>query len=208
VNPRKEYWDEPNQHSFADLFLSIWAGLTGIRADGFYWMFDQLEQQRKTWYRIVETGCMRSKYRECDFERDGCSTLIFDRFAQKMGGAVESVDSSVAAVEYARKFIDPNTTTVYCHDSILFLRNGRGGGKIDLLYLDSMDYDKAHPQTSELHHLFELTAAMRNLGRGSIVMVDDNYSDGTGKGRLVRKFFTEYGLVPAFEGRQLGWIIP
>jgi hypothetical protein len=171
-------------------------------------MFEQLEMQRKTWYKIVETGCMRSKYREMDFMRDGCSTLIFDRFVQKMGGMVESVDSSIAAVEYARKFVNPNQTTVYHHDSILFLRNGRGGGRIDLLYLDSMDYDKTRPQASELHHLFELTAAMRNLARGSIVMVDDNYSDGTGKGRLVRQFFTEYALVPAFEGRQLGWIIP
>jgi len=175
-------------------------------------MFEQLEKQDKAFYSIVETGCMRKKYRELDFVKDGCSTLLFDRFVQKMGGVLESVDCSVEAVQYARQFVNSNNTTVYLQDSILFLRNRRGGGPIDLLYLDSMDYDINAPGASELHHLFELTAAMRMLRRGSIVMVDDNYSDDTGKGRLVRKFFTEYGLVPAFEphqfGRQLGWIIP
>lgn len=175
-------------------------------------MFEQLEKQKKSFYSIVETGCMRAKYRELDFVKDGCSTLLFDRFVQKMGGMLESVDNSVEAVQYARQFVNSANTTVHLYDSILFLRDRRGGGIIDLLYLDSMDFHKENPQASELHHLFELTAAMRCLRRGSIVMVDDNYTDGTGKGRLVRKFFTEYGLVPAFEphqfGRQLGWIIP
>lgn len=213
MNPAKSFWDDPTTIDFSTIYKKIWAPLLIHRAYGFHWMFEQLEKMDKSFYCIVETGCMRDKYRKMDFAKDGCSTLLFDRFVQKMGGMFESVDCSVEAVQYAREFVAHDNTSIYLNDSILFLRNRvKYGGPIDLLYLDSMDYDKESPGASEMHHLYELTASMRMLKRGSIVMVDDNYSDGTGKGRLVRQFFTEYGLIPAFEpqnfGRHLGWIIP
>lgn len=189
------------------IFKERWAPLLGERADGFYWAFSRLEELMRPYRLIVETGCMRDRYRPLDFARDGCSTLLFDRCVQHTGGACYSVDSSARAVAYARQFVSRQTQVVH-DDSLLFLRRLRPHRTIDLLYLDSLDYDKVNPRASEERHLFELTAAMRWLTPGSVIMVDDNYPDGSGKGALIRKFFIHSGLLPTFEGRQLGWVLP
>jgi len=149
---------------------------------------------------------MRDLYRPLDFAKDGCSTLLFDRYVQYMEGVVYSVDASEKAVTYARQFVSERTVVAQ-HDSLRFLRSLMLG-RIDLLYLDSLDYIEGNHRVAEEWHLFELTAAFKWLRSGSVVMVDDNYPDGSGKGALVRKFFTAYGLQPAYVGRQFGWIMP
>jgi len=189
------------------LFDEYWAPLLGERALGFRWAFTQLRKLPRQHHIIVETGCMRALYRELDFEKDGCSTLLFDRYVQHHRGLCYSVDCAVEAVKYAEQFVGWRTRVI-CNDSLRFLRDLRGVDRIDLLYLDSFDYDKANPEPSQQWHLFEFTAAMRLLRHGSLVMVDDNYLDGSGKGTLIRKFFTAYGIEPACLGRQLGWIMP
>lgn len=174
---------------------------------GFRWAFQQLRKLPRQHHVIVETGCMRDFYRPLDFAKDGCSTLLFDRYVQHHKGLCYSVDHTLEAVKYAEQFTGWRTRVI-CDDSLHFLRDLRGIDQIDLLYLDSFDYDKAKPWESQEWHLFELTAAMSYLSHKSLVMVDDNYLDGSGKGALVRKFFWFLGIEPAYVGRQLGWIMP
>lgn len=206
TSPEPEHWD--NKHrSFMDLFDEYWAPLLGERAGGFRWAFQQLRKSPGLEHVIVETGTMRDYYRPLDFLKDGCSTLLFDRYVQRYSGRFYSVDSSLRATKYAEQFTSKRTLLKYS-DSLEFFRSLTGIYQINLLYLDSLDYDKANPRESEEWHLFELLAANQWLKRKSIVMVDDNYPDGSGKGRLVRKFFSAYKLEPAYVGRQFGWIIP
>jgi len=205
TNPQRSCWDVSGL-SFLEIFKLHWAPLLGERAAGFTWAFERLEHLFRRYYCIIETGCMRDLYRPFDFAKDGCSTLLFDRYIQHAGGVLYSVDASLRAVQYAKRFVSEQTLVAQ-HDSILFLRS-LGVTRIDLLYLDSLDYIESNRRVAEEWHLFELTTAFKWLRPGSMVMVDDNYADGSGKGALIRKFFRAYGLEPAYAGRQLGWIMP
>ncbi len=100
---------------------------------------------------------------------------------------------------------------------------GRG---IDLLYLDSYDFDAANPVPSMMHHLKELCAIAPALKARTLVVVDDTFralrglkaADGSytllgdfglaGKGSYVDEYFRQIGIAKAFEGYQCGWVIP
>ena len=67
---------------------------------------------------------------------------------------------------------------------------------IDLLYLDSYDYDKRDPEVikaSQEHHLNEVKAAESNLHDKSVILIDDCNLPGGGKGRLVIDYLLERG---------------
>jgi hypothetical protein len=179
---------------------------TGDRAQSFAMMINHLNHKPNK--IIIETGCAR---KEDNFQGDGMSTLIFDKFINLTGGTFVSVDISPENVAFAQSKVS-NNSQVVCSDSVKYLhevsRVFRGEGRyIDLLYLDSFDLDKDNTHPSSLHHLMELTAIMPCLRGGSMICVDDNISRDVGKGSYVRQFMDLLGKPIVFEGYHWIWIL-
>ena len=59
----------------------------GKRATGFDFIFNYLKDIRNPF--IVETGCARQ---ENNYEGDGLSTLLFDKYINEYGGYLAAVD--------------------------------------------------------------------------------------------------------------------
>jgi len=154
---------------------------------------------------IVETGCARM---ENNFEGDGMSSLIFNEFS-KMKGEFWSVDINPDNIEFAKKYCD--NSNLVCSDSVAFLHQKNKewtetGRKIDLLYLDSYDFDMNDPHPSSLHHILELTAIMPSLREGTMICVDDNFGD-IGKGGYVHQFMLALGKERVYNGYQWVWVL-
>jgi predicted O-methyltransferase YrrM len=153
---------------------------------------------------IVETGCARQ---ENNFEGDGMSTTIFDTFIDYHGGEFYSVDINPDNIRFATATAKKANLT--CSDSVNFLYEKSKvwvaeNRKIDLLYLDSFDFDMANPHPSSLHHIFELTAIMPCLKEGTMICVDDNF-DTIGKGGYVKEFMDLIGKERIYTGYQWVW---
>lgn len=178
---------------------------TGKRKASFDLMIQSILS--KTNPLIIETGCVRDIN---NISGDGVSTLIFDAFALEHGAEFYSVDISDKNVNLAIQ--NTSKARISCQDSVVFLyelnKVLRDSTKyIDLLYLDSFD---AHPHVkhqSSLHHLKELVAIWPSCKEGTIIAVDDNFEDGTGKGTYVKSFFDDLGIKPIFNGYQIVWKI-
>jgi hypothetical protein len=157
---------------------------------------------------IVETGCMRSDHGDLAFGDDGCSTLIFDLFAKSCEGKNYSVDISQSNIEHAKKFCKNTTFTQM--DSVEFLEGFPLKNKIDLLYLDSYDFDILNPAPSQQHHLNEIMALYEELKEGCFILIDDSdaKADGSvyGKSFLIKDFFDKKGLTPLISDYQLLYI--
>lgn len=82
---------------------------------------------------IVETGCVRDPGR---WEGDGMSTMVFAQWIRQHGGSLVSIEVDPLTAHFARMAI-PEATIVTA-DSVEWLRAFHG--RIDLLYLDSLDY--------------------------------------------------------------------
>lgn len=153
---------------------------------------------------IVETGCARL---EDNYEGDGMSTLIFDTFVDYHGGDFYSVDIDSENVRFAAS--KARKANIFCGDSVNFLHNQNKiwvsqNRKIDLLYLDSFDFDMSNPHPSSLHHILELVAIMPSLKEGTMICVDDNF--GTiGKGGYVKEFMDLIKKDRIYEGYQWVW---
>jgi predicted O-methyltransferase YrrM len=172
------------------------------RSDGFRKIFKYLATKENP--VIVETGTYRE---ENNYEGDGCSTLLFDSFVDYHGGSVLSIDIDPKACKLAKK----NTyfTDVIESDSVEFL--GTLDGKIDLLYLDSYNIDNWNDDWAPAaHHLKELFAAKNCIKDGTLIVVDDNLTNPSGKrvgkGRLIYELMESLGIEPYFDGYQVGWI--
>lgn len=185
-----------------------------------------LARKKARGHLIVETGCARESD---NWEGDGQSTCLFDRFANEHGGEICTVDISASSCDYARSVVGPSTR-VFNEDSVPFLRRmareiTAAGREIDLLYLDSFDWDPANPVPSALHHLKELCAISPALRPGTLVVVDDSFHalrgfrTGTenyvlledqgiaGKALFVAQYFQQIGVPLAFDGYQCGWVM-
>lgn len=180
------------------------ASRLGHRADTFRIAFQALMRKPHLAAPVIaETGCLRDLG---NWAGDGQSTFLFDCFAQTTHGLVYSVDTSAEAVATARS-VTSDRTQVALGDSVSFLA-GRLW-PIDLLYLDSLDLDINQEVATATHHLFELTAAMRHLQPGSIVIIDDTTRNAEskwfGKGRLVSDYLGRIGATLLAEGSQAVW---
>ena len=197
----------------ANTMRAAFAGLLAKRSAGFY---------------IVETGCASK------FEDDGIvygpqtapdhpwypggwegpwsaglSTILFDRFVQRHGGRVFSVDLDPQRCQAA----DARTsllTTVTCGDSVQFLHGIDRMVRpelIDLLYLDSVDCDWDAPHPSSLHHLKELAAVFARLAPGCLILVDDcqDAAGRRGKGLYIEDFMLGLGYEPLLYEYQTLW---
>jgi len=187
--------------SWAEYFSAIQPRLNK-RSDGFQKIFKYLAKKKNP--VIVETGTYRE---ENNYEGDGCSTLLFDSFVDYHGGSVLSVDIDPKACKLAQE----NTyfTEVIESDSVEFL--GTLDGKIDLLYLDSYNIVNWNDDWAPAaHHLKELFAAKNCIKEGTLIVVDDNFTNlsgkRVGKGRLIYELMESLGIEPYFDNYQVGWI--
>ena len=184
------------------------------RATSLSMVFEILDQKKSKDFFIVETGCMRADHGQLALGDDGASTYIFDDFINFYDGEVVSVDINPDNVRHAQKMVS-DRTTVYCSDSVEFLWNIPEKRKIDLLYLDSYDFEPDNPIPSQKHHLKELTAVMKNLRKGSIIMVDDNANTPEfewftklaqgGKAGFVKEFMKDVGAELLLDEYQIIW---
>jgi hypothetical protein len=140
---------------------------------------------------IIETGTARCG--DTNFEGDGGATIIFGHWAQNHKAQFYSVDINEKHLETAHKAVKPylDSTTMVLMDSATFLKNF--DQKIDLLYLDSWDYDDKNPLPSQIHNLNEVKAAYDKLTEKSIIMIDDCNIGGGGKGLLSIKWLLDRG---------------
>jgi|TARA_R110002012_G_scaffold312025_2_gene522076 hypothetical protein len=184
------------------------------RATSLSMVFEILDEKKNKDFFIVETGCMRADHGQLALGDDGASTYIFDDFINYYDGEVASVDINPDNVAHAQKMVS-DKTQVYCSDSVEFLWNIPAKRKIDLLYLDSFDFEPEDPIPSQKHHLKELTAVMKNLRKGSIIMVDDNLNTPEfewftkiaqgGKAGFVKEFMKDIGAELLLDEYQIIW---
>ena len=189
---------------------------TNQRAEGFRIMLAHLDTIENP--LIIETGCARPPdnvpwgTEDISFADDGFSTLIFDRYINEKGGDFHSVDLTQKHVDYAQSRVS-DKSQVHCDDSVGWLWHV---GKIlkeedryvDLLYLDSFDYEESDPYPSMVHHIKELAVILGRMRPGSMIAVDDNVGSGTdrmGKPKYVAELMTAIGVPLVHEGKQLIW---
>ena len=174
------------------------------RATSFEIIFNLLDEKKdKSNYLIVETGCMRGDHTPVSspyaLGDDGASTYIFDDFINYYDGEVLSVDIKQENVDYANKFTSERTS-VYCSDSVKFL----------------WDLDPNNSTPSQVHHIKELCACMKNLSEGTIIAVDDHLNTPEfdqyrstltqgGKARYVEDFMNDIGAELLHDGYQIVW---
>ena len=179
--------------------------LLGLRETGFTRIFEYLRRIKDP--VIVETGTVREDY---NFEGDGCSTILFDRYVDTQGGTLLTVDIDPAACKNAR------TVTTHAEvieaDSVEFLSTLEG--HVDLLYLDSFNiYNWLDDWEASGHHLKELFAAKNVIKEGTLIVVDDNLymknadtNKKFGKGRMIQELMKSIGIPPYIDGYHMGWI--
>jgi len=189
--------------SFMDIFNQEYAPILAQRSYTFGQIFLYLDSLNKENYTIVETGTTRIVD---NFAGDGCSTIMFDRYVNsKNNGIVYTVDINPESCKTARS-LTSNKTIVVLGDSVSFLTKFPNPQDIDLLYLDSYDFDFNDPHPSSLHHLKELTAVYAKLRPGCIIVVDDNFGGGIGKGNYVRDFLHNVGDILCWDEYHLGFV--
>ena len=186
----------------------------GERIQGFDMMFDYLSNIQNP--VIIETGCARL---ENNYEGDGQSSILFDRFVEEHGGEFHTIDISQTSVDYCRSKIISSRSHVHLADSITKLKSfnqefQQQGKSIDLLYLDSFDASRTDPDVcyrSSLHHLYEFVSIYPSLKSGSLVAVDDNWLDSqskmAGKGQLLFDYMEKASNNLIHNGYQLIWRI-
>jgi hypothetical protein len=193
--------------TFLSIYDNEYAGRLGKRSEGFREIFRALEVQNKEFYRIVETGTTR---KADNWEGDGQSTILFDKFVNFYDGAVFSCDIDPVAVGVARSLTSYKTHCV-CSDSVRFLKHysdlSGSDKQADLFYLDSFDLKLDDPFPSMFHHIKELLA-IGSLRKGVVIAVDDNLvhnGQDIGKGKLVAEYFSNLGVDKLYDGYQSVW---
>jgi hypothetical protein len=167
---------------------------------------------------IIETGCARPPDLvpwgtiDISFKDDGMSTLIFDQFINDHGGDFHSVDLTQRHVDFAQSQVS-DKSQIHCDDSVGFLWHvnkilAEDNRYVDLLYLDSYDYEAEDPYPSMVHHIKEIAVILGRLRPGSMIAVDDNVGTGAarmGKPKYVAEMMEAMGVPLIYEGLQLIW---
>lgn len=150
---------------------------------------------------IVETGTIRD-----DDWNSGSSTRIFGAFTSKYKKRLYTVDAHPDNLEISQRLTVnyADTITYVLSDSVDYLNTFQG--TIDLLYLDSRDYQPDEPGPSQDHNLAELRAALPRLSKRSCVLIDDNEPKAGGKGELSKKVLLEYGYICLLDMFQSCWV--
>jgi hypothetical protein len=115
-------------------------------------------------------------------------------------------------IEFAKQHTSSNTV-FFCDDSVngLWKLNKKleeQNRYIDLLYLDSFDFDHENYHDSSFHHMKELTSIISRLSDKSMISVDDNFYSNDirmGKGMYVEQFMKNINCSLIYDGYQLIW---
>lgn len=159
----------------------------------------ELAVQRKA-KTMVETGTARNGVGNCG--GDGCSTAILGRLARLLGARLHTVDISASNIDGARQGTADLAANIEYHvsDSIAFLAKFKE--PIDVLYLDSYDYDGIEYGPSQRHHLKELEAAWDKVHDNTIIFLDDCALSYEGKCKMASQFLRQRGwrlLIDAYQ---------
>lgn len=138
---------------------------------------------------IVETGCVRQ---EGNWMGDGQSTRIWDWLVTEHGGMLTSIDIDEKACETAMRLTD--NCRAICADSVETLTELPYMEYVDLLYLDSFDWDGTNAAPE--HHLKELGACWDRLPAGCTIAVDDCFTNQYGKGSEIFRHLANAGIFP------------
>lgn len=162
------------------------------RQPGIVLLFDEAERRGLT--TIVETGTLRQKD---NWEFDGGMTWHFGRYAQKVGGQVYTVDISPTAVALAEAETKEFAQWIaYVEsDSVAYLKERWpvDGKPIDLLFLDSFDYEAGKHGEAQLHNLNEVLAALPHMNPKGLIAIDDCSLEGGGKGGMSVQYLSNSG---------------
>lgn len=173
------------------------------RSMGYRLIFDLLINEQKSYYKIIETGTVRTP----NNWKDGNSGFLFAEFVKLHGGFVKSVDIDCAAVDRANKFIDQDYYSSVCSDSVLWLSSLNDLSDVDLFYLDSYDVKWMDDTPSANHHLSEFKVIEPYLTPGTIVAIDDNAfttnHTRTGKGRMIVEYLESKNIFPIYDHYQI-----
>jgi hypothetical protein len=165
--------------------------------------FDKLFQEISNRFPapvIVETGTIRS---EEDWAGAGFFTYLAGSFVSRFGGHLTSVDIDGRKCDFARDWcsIFGSAVNVVQQDSLTLLRDFPG--KIDVLYLDSLD--TTEPGHAD-HCVKEFEAAKPHLHGRSIVAIDDtpwNVGSFVGKGARLVPMLLDQGWRILYAGYQV-----
>ena len=122
---------------------------------------------------IVETGASQ------DWS-DGMMGLLFAKISERTGGKMWMVDIDENVIKKSKSvFQEEGISCVefVVGDSVNFLKNFHDG--VHIIHLDSWDLDLKDPFPSALHGWREFEAIMDKISEETIVIVDDNYLQGT-----------------------------
>lgn len=138
---------------------------------------------------MVETGVQRQPITEgCD----GASTAIFLGWITHHGGTLTSIDISAENCAFAKGLFGAwRNWHLLCGDAAQVITVYPQF--INLLYLDSHDYDPADPQPAQNQCRQEYLAARHLLTAGSYLLVDDADLPGGGKPGLLEPLLAEDG---------------
>jgi len=195
----------------APLLIRPWNSKNPVRDRRATLMFCIKMLKNKPGFLIVETGCQRQDHGPLSWGDDGCSTLIFNLFSQRHKGSCISIDISAENINFASK-LNYGAGRFVVSDSVDYLTTFEHSGQIDLLYLDSFDFDPEHPELSQQHHLNELTSVYEKLKPGCLILIDDADTgfDGHffGKASLAINFFASLKISPLHSGYQILFVKP
>jgi len=155
---------------------------------------------------IIETGTTR---KIGNISGDGNSTVLFSNYLDQRGvGHLYTIDIDPKACKIAEENTG-DRVTVICSDSLEALPLGVTP---NLLYLDSYDLNigqavSSKDKASAGHHLKELMAALPDLSKDTLVVVDDAPEEWNwGKAADVKDYYDYLGISPLFAAYQIGWI--
>jgi hypothetical protein len=199
-----------------------------IRQAGFDFIFNYLSKIQNP--LIVETGSSRLPD---NFENDGQSSILFDRYVLENGGNFFTVDNSEKSYKFCAESFICDKSKVTLSDSVSYLKSLSdhllsNSQQIDVLYLDSQDAlqtDQEITKQSALHHLYELIAILPSLKKGCLICVDDNWIEighrvlpdninqklgqntftFLGKGKYIEQYMRLVGKEPCHIGFQMIW---
>jgi hypothetical protein len=103
------------------------------------------------------------------------STCLWDKYVQRFGGKVWSVDIRRQPSRELRYKVS-SATTLVTDDSVRFLSNWTRNQRkthVSLVYLDSWDLDASSPISSALHCVREYNAISPLMRNGALLLVDD-----------------------------------
>lgn len=163
--------------------------LKGRRLEGFEYIAQRLSGLANP--RILEVGCVRS---ENAWEADGQSTQIWNWMVCDNLGSATSVDIDEVSVRLAERLC-PHVRVI-CHDGSRFLQHFQSKNRLDLVFLDGMDFTGPHALKAWIQHAQFLDAVWDDLKPGALLAIDDCVDDGCGKHIFVKEFLSRSGIHP------------